>query len=501
MLQYVNYRLLSSSFSRRLFLVKNQKCVSSIPYRFLAKKTSIGKKNSGLNKLEIEDAEQYALLMQQYQLKVLDSQQVLVIQPCYHSSSPNARQFTNEDFMMSETLGLVKTLGWKVVDAIILTIQSDDQNKIIGTGQLEKIRDTITELESKTGYYISSVFVSTYKMSAKNRVLTEEILGKPVIDRYSVILQIFQKHAQTHEAKLQVKLAEIPYLKARLFSDLDLENESKHSKQRKGREWFDKQRLALNKREKSIKSDLEKVKNQRSILRSNRIRNKIPSVAVIGYTNAGKTSLIKAITGTEKLEPKDELFATLDVTSHSTVLPSQLESVMLDTVGFISDIPTTLIASFNATLEDAALADLLIHVRDISNPDHFSQNNHVLQTLHNLEIPDKLIQSMITIGNKSDLVNEEDWKYIRDDGMIPISTKSGLNMEELLSKIDSFLIKSTNRALVVFKVPTGSDEFQTILQNTSVKEVEVCPEDPNLCLIKAIVLDYQLDKYQMWIDQ
>ena len=91
-------------------------------------------------------------------------------------------------------------------------------------------------------------------------------------------------------------------------------------------------------------------------------------MAVIGYTNDGKTSVIKAITCTEKLEPKVELFATSDVTSHPTVLPSQLESVMLDTVGFISDIPTSLIASFNATLEDAALADLLIHVRDVSNP-------------------------------------------------------------------------------------------------------------------------------------
>ena len=102
-----------------------------------------------------------------------------------------------------------------------------------------------------------------------------------------MILQIFQKHAQTREAKLQVRLAEIPYLKARLFSDLDLENESKHSKQRRGREWFDKQRLALNKREKA----------SMTLLRSSRVRNKIPSVAVIGYTNAGKTSLIKAITG------------------------------------------------------------------------------------------------------------------------------------------------------------------------------------------------------------
>merc|ERR1719273_2311952 len=402
--------------------------------------------------------------------------------------------------MMAETLGLVKTLGWKVVDGIILKIQNDDDsNKLLGTGQLERIRDNISDLEAKKGLFISSVFISTYRMSSKNRISAEEILEKPVIDRYSVILQIFQKHAQTKEAKLQVKLAEIPYLKARLYSDLDLENESKHSKQRKGREWFDRQRLALNKREKSIKSDIEKIKSQRTVLRSNRIRKKIPSVAVIGYTNAGKTSLIKAITGTEKLEPKDELFATLDVTSHPTVLPSQLESVMLDTVGFISDIPTSLIASFNATLEDAALADLLIHVRDISNPDHFSQNEHVLQTLRNLKIPENLIRSMITIGNKSDLVNENDVEFIRDDGMIPISTKTGLNMEELLHKIDAILIKETNRIQVVFKVPTGSEDFQAILQNTHITQVDVCPEDPNFSLIKAIVIDYQLEQNRKWI--
>jgi len=495
MFRLFSRRLLSSS--RRQFLVKKQKCAISPSYRFLSKKTS-GKNDITPNNLELEAAEQYALLMQQYQLQVLDSQQVLVIQPCYPKTSPNARQFTTDDLMMSETLGLVKTLGWKVVDGIILQ-SGEDSHKLLGTGQLERIRDNITQLEAKKGLFISSVFVSTYKMSSRNRLLAEEILEKPVIDRYSVILQIFQKHAQTKEAKLQVKLAEIPYLKARLYSDLDFENESKHSKQRKGREWFDRQRLALNKREKNIKTEIEKVKSQRAMLRSNRLRNKIPSVAVIGYTNAGKTALIKAITSTEKLEPKDELFATLDVTSHPTVLPSQLESVMLDTVGFISDIPTSLIASFNSTLEDAALADLLIHVRDISNPDHFSQNLHVLQTLRNLDIPENLIQSMITVGNKSDLVNENEWNYIRDDGMIPISTKTGLNMEELLHKIDSILIKETNRVHAVFKVPTGGDEFQTILKNTNAVVVEVCQEDPNFSLIKTIALDYQLKQYQEWV--
>ena len=121
------------------------------------------KNDPGVNNIEIEATEQHALLMQQYQLKVLDSQRVLVIQPCYHSSSPNAQQFTTVDFMVSETLGLAKTLGWKVVDGIILTIQrDDDQSKLLGIGQLERIRDNITELESKKGLFISSVFVCQY---------------------------------------------------------------------------------------------------------------------------------------------------------------------------------------------------------------------------------------------------------------------------------------------------------------------------------------------------
>ncbi len=206
--------------------------------------------------------------------------------------------------MMSETLGLVKTLGWTVVEAILHTVRVDKHNNLINEGKLTQLRDWITELESQRGQFISSVFISTYKMSSKNRIQVETILGKPVIDRYSVILQIFKKHAQTKEAVLQVQLAELPYLKSRLLSDWDVENESKHSKQRKGREWFDKQRLILNKRQKQIKADIEKIKAQRMLLRSNRAKSKNPTVAVIGYTNAGKTSLIKALTGTDKLQPR-----------------------------------------------------------------------------------------------------------------------------------------------------------------------------------------------------
>ena len=122
------------------------------------------------------------------------------------------------------------------------------------------------------------------------------------IDRYSLILQIFHKHAMSMEAKLQIQLAELPYLKSRLIGDLELENENKHSAKRRGQEWFDKQRLAIHKREKMIKDQIEKLKAQRAMMRKNRFKTKDPSVAIVGYTNAGKTSLIKAFTGKIKVE-------------------------------------------------------------------------------------------------------------------------------------------------------------------------------------------------------
>jgi GTP-binding protein HflX len=280
------------------------------------------------------------------------------------------------------------------------------------------------------------------------------------------------------------------------LGDLDVENESKHSKSRKGAEYFDKQRLALNKREKAIKSAIEKIKTQRSILRSNRINGQIPTVAVIGYTNSGKTSLIKAITGTDKLEPKNELYATLDVTAHPTTMPSQLTSMLIDTVGFISDIPTDLIASFNATLEDAALADILIHVRDVSNPDHVAQNDNVLKTLERLQIPDRLMSNMITVGNKVDNVPESDWDMIRNDGMIPISTKEGLNMAELVNLVDEMLIRVTGRKKESFRVATGSPEYLYLMQSVTVSDIWTDPDDTNYTVIDAIILDYERTRFQ-----
>lgn len=186
----------------------------------------------------------------------------------------------------------------------------------------------------------------------------------------------------------------------------------------------------------------------------------------------------------------------MDVTAHSMTLPSQLESFMIDTVGFISDIPISLIASFNATLEDASLADLLLHVRDVSHPDHFAQNQTVLNTMAGLNMPRKLLKNMITVGNKCDKIHQQEWQSIRDDGMIPISTRSGQNMEELLEKMDNLLLQSTNRIQVKLRVPTGSHEYARILKETFVSQTEICQKDENFSIITALILNYEVKKYQ-----
>ena len=224
---------------------------------------------------------------------------------------------------MEETLGLVSTLEWKVVDAHTVCRTTSSSKTFFSSKQLNDLRNIIVEAESRGSRrssgkptFVSGVFVSAHRLTTYQRLDLEENLEKPVIDRYNVILQIFQKHAMTREAQLQVKLAEIPYLKSRLLSkhfindasvsngllqyftgDFDYEKENKHSKQRLGDAFFDKQRMRLQRREKQIKAAIAKIKDQRVVLRQNRLRARTPSVAVVGYTNSGKTSLIKAITG------------------------------------------------------------------------------------------------------------------------------------------------------------------------------------------------------------
>ena len=445
------------------------------------------------------DVETHSELMDEYQLKAAGLQNLFVIQPYLWSendATAKDRSKQSSHRKMSETLALVDTLGWNAVGQKEVGLKSFMKREFFGSGKMQELQEAM----DSSPLPITSVLVSAYQLSQYQRLNLEQEFQRPVIDRYNLILQIFHLHARTREAKLQVALAEIPYIKQRLVQDRLIENDSKHSKSlRRGESYFERRDMMLKRREKQLKTALNKIKKQRAVIRKNRMNLGIPSVAVVGYTNCGKTSLIKALSGSESLAPRNQLFATLDVTVHECRLPSNLKSLFVDTVGFISDIPTSLIASFSATLEDAALADLLIHVRDVSNPDHEAQSQQVLRTLKSLKIPENLIDNMITLGNKIDLVPPSEWKAFNNAEYTPISVVEGFGLDYVVQKVEKSLFEATGRKRAKVRVKTSSDEFRWLHDNVTVSEVVPDEADPNYSLVSVVMSEAEVGRLKKMV--
>lgn len=215
---------------------------------------------------------------------------------------------------------------------------------------------------------ISCVFVSASRLTQTQKNFLELVFGVPVMDRFSVVIQILSAHATSREAKLQIALAELPYVWQNMGTGGSALTRSQLT---------DSQKMMLRNRERRIKNELEHIRIHRKMIRKSRSDKEFPIVAVVGYTNAGKTSLIKALTNQDKLEPKNKLFATLDVTAHAGRLPCNLQVIFIDTIGFMSDIPTDLIECFITTLEDAMMA-----VRDISLSQYFFEKRRTKNSIY-----------------------------------------------------------------------------------------------------------------------
>lgn len=437
------------------------------------------------------DIEHHNRLLQEYQLKTVNDQNVFVIQPYITSHlfyKTQQKSIPNPELMLNESVALIKTLGWRFVGSEIIGVPSFQRSEFFGSGQVERLKDSISAFP-----FISSIFLSSYQLGSRQRLYLEQALEKPIFDRYSVVLQIFRLHARTRESKLQVELAEIPYLKHRLYGDLMVENENKHSKGRMGQEHFEKKEMMLKRRSSAISNEISHLAQQRTLLRKNRNRLHIPSIAVVGYTNCGKTSLINALSE-DQLMPQDCLFATLDVTVHEGFLPNKLKILYVDTVGFLSDIPTKLIASFSATLEDAAVADLLIHVRDASHPDCELQKENVIETLKSLNIDQKLIDNMITVANKMDKIDPASWPKWKEIGAIPISATQGFGLQFLLQKIEKTLMSVTGRKILTIRCKTGGQEFAWIQNNLTVHSVDCDEKDSNYSLVSVIASQIDMER-------
>lgn len=285
-----------------------------------------------------QERTEYQELANYYLGTIAGGHRVFIIQP-YIKWGPNKVKNTTPELQLAEAEALVKTLPrWTVVDKKCVPLLSLQRKKLVGSGGLDELKKRILTCD-----YVTAIFISTNMLRLVQIGELQKEFGLPVFDRYSIVIHIFRLHAKSPEAKLQVALAEIPYIwKKMIENNVDGKINLEESRKR-----------LLQGRQGKLKKALQKVQERRTVVRQKRKFCGIPSVAVVGYTNCGKTSLIKALTGDLSLMPRNQLFATLDTTAHEGLLPSRMKIVYMDTIGFIQNVPEGLLAPFRVTFQDA----------------------------------------------------------------------------------------------------------------------------------------------------
>ncbi|CAI6344114.1 unnamed protein product [Macrosiphum euphorbiae] len=435
-----------------------------------------------------EDAQARELIDRQLKLAPAGGHQVLIVQP-YIKWGANKDRNTRPEIKADESRSLVRTLAeWSVTDTLLVGLTSYRKHTFFGPGNVDAIA-----LRVARDRRITAVFVSVNVLKPIQHQHLEHRFGVPVYDRYLMVVQIFRRHAITREAKLQVALAELPYIWSRIRGVQDGYAERLGTEAGQialsGKLGYDDKKDLLKSYEKKLKKLVEKLRSHRQHLRHNRTNKDLPVVAVVGYTNAGKTSLVRALTGDVGLVPKDCLFATLDVTVHGGVLPSNMTVLYVDTIGFISDIPTRLIEPFIATLEDAMFADVIVHVRDMSHPNVIVQKAHVEETLKNLSINPELLNGVIDVGNKVDRLDNVE----PDGSSVFISCTTGEGLEELKKKIESQIMKATGRRTIKIRVRTGRDEYEWLRTHTAIVNINT---DGDYSVMEVIVTQSDLDVFK-----
>jgi GTP-binding protein HflX len=358
---------------------------------------------------------------------------------------------------LAEAVGLARAIDVEVVGEVIVQLGTPVPASLMGRGKVTEIAGLVAERE------IELVVVNAQLAPGQQRNL-ERAWDAKVLDRTGLILEIFGRRARTREGALQVEHAHLSYQKSRLvrsWTHLERQRGGFGFIGGPGETQIEADRRLIQERLTRIEKQLDKVKRTRQLHRKGRERVPYPIVALVGYTNAGKSTLFNALTAAG-VDARDLLFATLDPTMRRVKLAHGREIIISDTVGFIADLPTTLIAAFRATLEEVLEADIILHVRDVAHEEAEAQAGDVDKVLDELGIDEKRRSQIIEVWNKADLLPPDHHAALaqaaeRRPGTVLVSAVGGEGLDRLLGLIEERLAVQTDVAEIEFAPEEGAD--------------------------------------------
>ncbi|MGN1189802.1 MAG: GTPase HflX, partial [Candidatus Ornithospirochaeta sp.] len=385
----------------------------------------------------------------------------------------------------------ISTLGLNIVCHQSFTVKKENNVTFLGKGQVEEA------VEWARAFDAEEVIVDAF-LSPREEMNLESAFSLPVSDREAVIEAIFFQNAHSREARLQIEKARALYEKPRLIfreANLSQQRGGVRGAKGEGEKALELERRTIEERIKALDRELETIRKTRSVQRQKREKTGIFSFALTGYTNAGKSTLLNKLTQSEVLA-EDKLFATLDTTTRALTLPSNQKVLLSDTVGFIQNLPHSLIEAFSSTLEEALNSDAVIIVADASHPDCVKCYETTIETLTNLGAKDKV--KLLVINKIDSIYDDISYSYLKSQGIpvVETSMKTGVGIDELLSCMER--ITDEVFETISLRLPFSSPILGELSRKDEVVNVKY--EDYSM-VVKARVRKTEINRYKEWIEE